>query len=84
MNCEVVDVTTGAPMSASLVVVAPAEVTLIRTYDSERTFLSEHAAVDGILVVPLPLGTDTVEAVTAAGVTLGRVELLGRMVDFGD
>jgi hypothetical protein len=84
MNCEVVDVTTGAPMSASLVVVAPAEVTLIRTYDSERRFLSEHAAVDGILVVPLPLGTDTVEAVTAAGVTLGRVELLGRMVDFGD
>lgn len=84
MACEVVDYTSGALMSTSLVVVGPREVTLIRTYDGDRTFLSEYAAVDGILVVPLPLGTDTVEAVTAAGVTLGRVELLGHAVDFGD
>jgi hypothetical protein len=84
MACEVMDYTTGRPMSTSLVVVGPPEVVLIRTYDDDRTFLSEHAAVDGVLVVPLPLGTDTVEAVTSAGVTLGRVELLGRTADFGD
>jgi hypothetical protein len=82
--CEVVDYTTGTPMSTNLVVVGPPGVALIRTYDENRTFLTEHAAVDGVLVVPLPLGTDTVEAVTAAGVTLGRVELLGHAADFGD
>jgi hypothetical protein len=70
-------------MSTSLVA-GPPEVALIRTYDDARTFLPEHAAVDGVLVVPLPVGTDTVEAVTAAGVTLGRVELLGHAADFGD
>jgi hypothetical protein len=84
MACEVVDHTTGAPMNTSLVVVGPPEVALIRTYAADRTFLAEHAAVGGILVAPLPLGTDTVEAVTAAGVTLGRVELLRHAVDFGD
>ncbi|MFD2094174.1 hypothetical protein [Blastococcus deserti] len=84
LACEVVDYTTGAPMSTSLVVVGPPEVTLIRTYDEDRTFLTEHAAVDGVLVVPLPLGTETVEAVTAAGVTLGRVDVLGHTADFGD
>jgi hypothetical protein len=84
MSCQVVDYTTGTPTSTSLVVVGPPEVALIRTYDDDRTFLTEHAAVDGVLVVPLPRGTDTVEAVTSAGVTLGRVELLGHTVDFGD
>ncbi|SNR29968.1 hypothetical protein [Blastococcus mobilis] len=84
MACEVIDHTTGAPMSTSLVVVAPAEVALIRTYAADRTFLAEHSAVDGILVAPLPLGTDTVEAVTAGGVILGRVDLLRHAADFGD
>jgi hypothetical protein len=84
MACEVVDYTTGAPMSTSLVVVAPPEVALIRTYAADRTFLAEHSAVGGILVVPLPLGTDTVEAVTAGGVTLGRVDLLRHAANFGD
>lgn len=84
VSCEVVDYTTGAPMSTSLVVVGPPEVALIRTYGDDRTFLTEHAAADGVLVVPLPLGTETVEAVTAAGVTLGRVDLLGHTADFGD
>jgi hypothetical protein len=82
--CEVVNFAAGAPMSTSLVVVGPPEVALIRTYDDDRSFLSEHVAVDGVLVVALPLGTDTVEAVTDGGVTLGRVELLGNTADFGD
>jgi hypothetical protein len=84
MACGVVDYTTDAPMRTSLVVVAPPEVTLIRTYAADRTFLAEFSAVDGILVVPLPPSTDTVEAVTAGGVTLGRVDLLRHAADFGD
>jgi hypothetical protein len=84
MACEVADDTTAAPMRTSLVVVGPPEVALYRTYDDDRGFLGEHAATDGVLVVPLPRGTDTVEAVTAAGVILGRVELLGHTADFGD
>lgn len=82
--CDVVDSTTGAPMSTDLVVVGPPEVALIRAYDGDRVFLAEHSAQDGVLTVPLPLGTESVEAVTAGGVTLGRVDLLGRAVDFGD
>ncbi|TQN42332.1 hypothetical protein FHU33_1729 [Blastococcus colisei] len=82
--CEVVDTTSGAPMRTSLVVVAPPEVALIRTYDGDRRFLADHSAVDGVLVAPMPLGTETVEAVTAGGVTLGRVDVLGHAVDFGD
>ncbi len=82
--CEVVDRTPGAPMSTNLVVVGPPEVGLIRTYDADRVFLAEHAARDGVLVVPMPLGTRSVEAVTDGGVTLGRVDLLGRAPDFGD
>ncbi len=82
--CEVVDHTTGAPMSTSLIVVGPPEVALIRAYDGDRNFVSEHPAQDGVVVVALPPGTDTVEAVTTGGVTLGRVDLLGHAVDFGD
>jgi hypothetical protein len=82
--CETVDHTTGARMSTNLVVVGPPEVALIRAYDGDRGFLAEHTTQDGILVVPMPLGTETVEAVTAGGVTLGRVDLLGHAVDFGD
>lgn len=84
MSCEVVDYATGTPMSTSLVVVGPPEVALVRTYAIDRTFMTEHPVSGGVLVVPLPRGTDTVEAVTSAGVTLGRVELLGHPADFGD
>ncbi|CAA9264818.1 MAG: hypothetical protein AVDCRST_MAG52-2809 [uncultured Blastococcus sp.] len=84
MACEVVDDTSGAPLSPHLVVVGPPEVALVRAYDDDRVFLGEHAARDGVVVVPLPPGTDQVEAVTAGGVTLGRVDLLGHAVDFGD
>ncbi|WP_324273348.1 hypothetical protein [Blastococcus brunescens] len=71
-------------MSTDLVVVGPPEVALIRTYDGDRVFLAEHSAQDGVLTVPLPPGTRSVEAVTGGGVTLGRVDLLGHAVDFGD
>lgn len=84
LACEVIDATTGSPLSTNLVVVAPPEVGLIRAYDGDRVFLSEHTVRDGVLVVPMPLGTRTVEAVTSGGVTLGRVELLGNAADFGD
>jgi hypothetical protein len=79
--CDVADGT--GPMHTSLVVVAPPEVTTVRAYAVDYTFLGEHPTTDGVLVVPLPLGTETVEAVTARGVNLGRVELLGHAVDLG-
>jgi hypothetical protein len=81
--CEVVEVTSGAPMQTSLVVVAPPDVVLVRTYDGDGSFLSEHPAVDGIVVSRLPLGTQTVEAVTRGGVSLGRARLLGDTAPFG-
>jgi DNA-directed RNA polymerase specialized sigma24 family protein len=80
-TCDVADGT--GPMRSSLVVVAPPEVALIRVYGGDYAFLGEHPTVDGVLVAPLALGTDTVEAVTADGVSLGRVELLGHTVDLG-
>lgn len=82
--CETIDHTSGATLSTHLVVVGPPDVALVRTYDGDRVFLEEHTTQDGVLVVPMALGTETVEAVTAGGVTLGRVELLGHAADFGD
>ena len=81
---DVVDVERGEPLGSNLVVVAPRNVSLVRTYDSNRTFLSEHPAVDGVVVVPLSPDTDTVEALTPGGITLGRVELIGYVENFGD
>jgi hypothetical protein len=82
VSCDVAEGT--RPMSSSLVVVAPPEVTLVRVYGDDYTLLGEHPTADGVLVVPLPLGTEKVEAVTAEGVSLGRVELLGHTADLGD
>jgi hypothetical protein len=76
LTCDVVDVGTGAGRGTNLVVVAPGNVGLVRTYDDDGTFLSEHPTADGVVVVPLPRGADAVEALTRGGITLGRVELL--------
>ena len=48
----------------------------MRTYDTDGSFLSEHPAQDGVVVARLPIGTWTVEAVTHAGISLGRVGLV--------
>jgi hypothetical protein len=82
--CEVVDDTSGAPMQTSLVVVAPPDVVLVRTYDADGSFLSEHPAQDGVVVSRLPIGTATVEAVTRGGISLGRAGLLGGTARFGE
>jgi DNA-directed RNA polymerase specialized sigma24 family protein len=84
LACDAVSDPTGRPIGAHLVVLAPPEVALIRTYDPQGRFVSEHPADDGVAVIGLPLGTDTVEAVTSGGVSLGRVDLLGRRPNFGD
>lgn len=83
MTCEVFDDPSGAPPTTNLVVVAPPEVAAVRAY-GDRSFLSEHPATDGVLVVPLRRGTDSVEAVTATGVSLGRVDLLGYAEGFSN
>ncbi|MET0764587.1 MAG: hypothetical protein ABWY29_06950 [Blastococcus sp.] len=82
--CEVVDETTGAPMQTTLVVVAPPDVVLVRTYDGNGAFLSEHPAHEGVAVARRPIGAHEVEAVTDGGVSLGRTEILGDTASFGD
>jgi hypothetical protein len=66
------------------VVVAPPEVVLVRTYDADGRFLSEHPAQDGVTVSRLPIGAQKVEAVTSGGVSLGRTGILGDTRDLGD
>jgi hypothetical protein len=82
LACEVVDRQGAAPVRRFLVVVAPPEVAVVRVYDLDSRFLAEHATVDGVVVTPLARGAATVEAVSAAGINLGRTGLLGRGVDF--
>jgi hypothetical protein len=82
--CDVVDDASGALLQTSLVVVAPPEVALVRTYDPSGGFLSEHPAEDGVVVARLPFGTQLVEAVTSGGVSLGRVWLVRDMVPFAE
>jgi hypothetical protein len=84
LTCDVFDVEDGQPRGTNLVVVAPRDVALVRTYAGDRTFLSEHPAVDGVVVVPLARNTDTVEAVLPGGVSLGRVDVLGYAQTLGD
>ncbi|MGY1637207.1 hypothetical protein ACI78V_11200 [Geodermatophilus sp. SYSU D00742] len=81
-SCAVLDGWTAAARP-SLVVVAPRVVTTVRAHSSRGSFLVEHPATDGVVVAPFPRGTATVEAVTAGGVSLGRVRLLGRGADLG-
>jgi len=83
LACEVVDPTTGTTFVRTvLLVVAPSQVTSVRLYDNASRFLAEFPTVDGITIAPMPRLTATVEAVTAAGVSLGRTELMRRGIDF--
>jgi hypothetical protein len=83
LACEVVDPTTGTTFVRTvLLVVAPQQVTSVRLYDNASRFLAEFPTVDGITIAPMPRLTATVEAVTAAGVSLGRTELMRRGIDF--
>jgi hypothetical protein len=82
LACDVVDARGRAPVRAFLVVVTPPQVRLVRIYDGRDRWLGEHPVTDGVVVVPLPPGTATVEAVTADGIGLGRGPLLARGVDF--
>jgi hypothetical protein len=81
-SCSVLDGGARA-MRSSLVVVAPASVTTVRAHSSRGSFLAEHPATDGVVVAAFPRGTATVEPLTAGGVSLGRVPLLGRTADLG-
>jgi hypothetical protein len=81
--CEVLDPAGGgATVRGYLVVLTPPDVASVRLYDDDGDFIEEHEIADGVLVVPAPGETATVEAVTEGGVSLGRTELLGRGVLF--
>jgi hypothetical protein len=64
-------------LDSVLLVAAPPSVARVRVYGADGVFLDEFEPVDGELVVPMPLGTREVEAVTGTGVLLGRTPLLG-------
>lgn len=75
----------GTPTAGgSLVVVGPTDVVRFRTYTGGGTLLQEYPATGGTVVVPLPLGVDTVEGITRRGSSLGRVALLGSVPLLGD
>ena len=60
-----------------LLVTAPPDAAAVRVYGEDGRFLAEHELQGGGLVVPMPVGTRAVEAVTRTGVLLGRTPLLG-------
>jgi hypothetical protein len=75
----------GTPTAGgSLVIIGPADVTQVRTYTGGGTFLQAYPAAEGVVVIPLPLGVDTVEGITRAGTGLGRVGLFGSSTGLGD
>lgn len=73
-----------SPGPASLIVVGPPDVTRVRAYTGNGTVLADTPAVAGVAVLPLPLGTDAVEAFTDGGTGLGRVGLLDSTADLGN
>jgi hypothetical protein len=84
MLCDIPVDPAGSALRPTLVVVGPPDIESVRTYGAEGSFLSEHLPVDGVTVTPMPFGLETVEAVTAGGVSLGRVPILGHTDQFDD
>jgi DNA-directed RNA polymerase specialized sigma24 family protein len=76
-GCETFDPDNGEVMGNLLVGSVPRQVAAVRLYGGDGAFVEEHPVHDGTLVVQVPPGIDTVEAVTASGVSLGRSHLLG-------
>jgi DNA-directed RNA polymerase specialized sigma24 family protein len=77
-GCHLFAPAEGRSLDSVLVVTAPPSVALVRAYGHDGAFLGQFDAAGGTLVAPMPVGTREVEAVTAAGVLLGRAPLLGR------
>ena len=75
--CDLVDPVDGLGLGKVLVASTPPGVAALRLYRDDGTFIEEHAVDGPSLVVPVAAGTQSVEAVTADGVLLGRSELLG-------
>lgn len=75
--CELHDPMGGEMLGMALVASIPPGVAALRLYRGDGTFVSEREVDGRTLVAPMPQGIRTVEAVTAAGVLLGRSEVLG-------
>jgi DNA-directed RNA polymerase specialized sigma24 family protein len=75
--CDVLHPRGGELLDGLLVVTAPPSVSAIRAYGMADRFVGEHELSDGVLLAPIEPGTIEVEAVTAAGVQLGRTPVLG-------
>ena len=75
--CQIRDSQSGSVVGGLLVLTAPPSVSAVRTYRLDDELIAEHELSDGVLVVPTPPGTVEVEALTTAGVQLGRTRVLG-------
>jgi DNA-directed RNA polymerase specialized sigma24 family protein len=76
-SCDMFDPLDGRVLGTVLVAAVPPGVAALRLYRGDGTFLGEHEVTGRSVVVPMPQGTHSVEAVTAGGVLLGRSDLLG-------
>jgi hypothetical protein len=75
--CEMYDPLDGSVLGTVLVASIPPGVDALRLYRGDGSFAGEQEVDGSTLVVQVPAGTQTVEAVTAGGVQLGRSQLLG-------
>lgn len=83
LRCDVVDGTSAAMTTSSLIVVAPAAATKARALDLDGGVLAEFGLTDGVAVVPFPEGGATVETLTADGTVLATTRPL-TFADLGD
>jgi hypothetical protein len=76
-GCEMFDPLDGQVLGHVLVAATPPGVAALRLYRGDGRFVDEQPVEGGSLVTRMPEGVQSVEAVTADGVSLGRSRLLG-------
>jgi DNA-directed RNA polymerase specialized sigma24 family protein len=77
-SCDMYDPLDGRVLGTELIAAVPPGVATLRLYRGDGTFLGEEKVTGRAMVLPMPAGTRSVEAVTAGGVSLGRSDLLGQ------
>ena len=77
-SCDMYDPLDGRVLGTELIAAVPPGVASLRLYRGDGAFLGEEEVTGGSMVLPMPSGTRSVEAVTAGGVSLGRSDLLGQ------
>jgi DNA-directed RNA polymerase specialized sigma24 family protein len=76
-GCDMYDPLDGRALGRVLVAAVPSGAATLRLYRGDGSFAGEREVTGSAMVVPMPQGTQSVEAVTAGGVLRGRSDLLG-------